>query len=292
MLGDLISNRGFNALVFTPNATTTHFLKVRPASHEGFRREADWTRQLCRHPASRPFVPEAAAFEEGPARMLVQEFVDGTALDVAIRSRKSPSWHAAAAAALRLARPLWDAISDLSLTPPGNHADLRPLLDDLRLLCGLGLRAEVAASLSAILSRNVLPSFPQHGDFWPRNILASSDGWRIIDFESCGQICLPLYDVFHMVRGCAEATGRGDRSWIEIWNEARSRARPLADAVLQTAGQVSLEQIEAALVAYQVDFAARLHRRGISRERTRGRIRDLDGLPGVIARGEVGRLLS
>ena len=79
--------------------------------------------------------------------------------------------------------------------------------EDLDLLASLGLDAVAARELSARLDAVDLPVSPQHGDFWPRNVLKPASGWRVLDFESCGEEATPLYDVFHFIRGCARPPG-------------------------------------------------------------------------------------
>jgi aminoglycoside phosphotransferase (APT) family kinase protein len=41
-----------------------------------------------------------------------------------------------------------------------------------------------------------LPVIPQHGDFYPGNVIAHQGKMRVIDWESFGQVDLPAYDLF------------------------------------------------------------------------------------------------
>lgn len=292
LTGDIISNRGFNALLSKPGAGPTHFLKVRPAGHEPFRREANFTVSLSLHRATQTLVPRAQTFVAGPARVLAEEFVDGTALDVVIRAQRSHDWHGLAVEALRLAPTLWQAIAELEDPAAQSLADPSSLLSDLALLESLGLDSAASKQLAQRLAEASLPVWPQHGDFWPRNLLQVVGGWKVLDFEACGQIALPLYDVFHMIRGCAAAASAGKGNWIELWAAATSVARPLAEEVRRLAPGLDLPAMETALVSYLVEFAARLHRRGISRERTAGRLRELEALPALLERGVLRRILG
>ena len=113
LLGDIISNRGFNALLAVPGSGPKHFLKVRPVAHEPFRREAEITARLSQHPAMNSVVPDARTFIAGPARVLAEAFVDGNALDVVLRTRRQKDWHVLAVEVLRLGPPLWDAIVEV-----------------------------------------------------------------------------------------------------------------------------------------------------------------------------------
>ncbi len=272
LVGDIISNRGFNALLSASGTGPTHFLKVRPAGHEPFRREAEITVRLSRYPATNAVVPHARTFIAGPARVLAEVFVDGTALDVVIRTRRQKDWHVLAAEALRLGPSLWDAIAEIAAPDSDTVVDREGLLSDLALLESLGLDATAASQLAQRIGAVPLRAWPQHGDFWPRNVLESAAGLKVLDFEACGEAVLPLYDVFHMIRGCGEAASGGKGNWIDLWAAAGTVARPLADEVRRLSRGLDATAIEAALVAYLVEFAARLHRRGISRERTAGRL--------------------
>jgi len=290
--GDIISNRGFNALLAVPRDGPKHFLKVRPARHEPFRREAEATTRLSQHPATNALVPHARTFIAGSARVLAEAFVNGTALDVVIRARRQKAWHMLAVEALRLAPPLWDAIAEVAAPVADTFVGQDGVLSDLALLELLGLDATASSQLARHFCAVQLPAWPQHGDFWPRNVLVVAGGWKVLDFEACGEIVLPLYDVFHMIRGCSEAASGGAGNWLELWAEAGMAARPLSASVRRLSRGLETTAMEAALVAYLVEFAARLHRRGISRERTAGRLQELRALPGLLERGVVRQILA
>jgi Phosphotransferase enzyme family len=290
--GDNISNRGFNAIVHTPGVGATHFAKIRPLAHTEFEREVDWALYLAGHQATGALVPASTAFTAGPARVLLERYVEGTSLDVWIRSRqRTQAWFGAAAQALRLLEPLSLALA--AHTPPdhGKAADLSSLADDLQLLVSIGLDAGAASALQASLSAAPLGLTPQHGDFWPRNVLVTAAGLKLIDFELCGEIRIPLYDAFHMIRGCGEAAGETNGRWLESWAGGNDAARPLTDVFQRIVGGMGLPEVEAALVSYLVDFAARLHRRGVSRERTASRVRELARMPPLLQSGLLQQLM-
>ena len=265
---------------------------MRPLAHDGFVREASVTVQLSADPRLSELVPSSRTFIAGPARVLALEFVEGLALDVLIRARQARAWHELAAEVLRLTVPLREAIAQLSGSQNRASMDAQSLQADMGLLASLGVNAGVIAELAARLDAANLPTWPQHGDFWPRNILKVAGGWRILDFESCGEPATALYDVFHFIRGCGEAAGSGRGDWIDRWIKAGTAARPLADEVRSAARGLDLASIETALVAYKVKFTATLHRRGIARERIAIHLRELTALPGQLGQGVMRRLLG
>lgn len=288
--GDRISNRGFNAVVFAPRGAATHFLKVRPLWHAAFEREAGITVALSEDARCRPLLPASRCFVAGPARVLAQSFLEGQALDVLISAGRGPSWHALAAEVLRTAAPLHAVIADIGVREAA--APAIALDEDLTVLAALGLDPAACVKLAERAAAGALTLASQHGDFWPRNVLRVGDGWRIIDFESCGEPATPLFDVFHFIRGCSEAAGRDAGNWLTRWLDAGRAARALADEVRRAAGGMDVASIEAALVAYTVRFAAALHRRGIARARIEGRLHELAALPRQLDDGVVPRLLA
>jgi hypothetical protein len=249
------------------------------------------TVQLAAQPQLADLVPRSQTFEAGPARVLAQEFVTGTALDVVVARQARPTWHELAADVLRASHDLQTAIVGLRAEAPYEGGDAEPLRADLELLARLGVPGPVVDDLAARIAGASLRRLPQHGDFWPRNVLSTASGWRVLDYESCGQLATPLFDAFHLIRGCAEAAGTGGRHWISLWAEVGAAARPLAEAVRSAAGELDIAAIEVALIAYHISFAAKLHRRGIARERLAVRLRELDDMPSMLARGVVSRLL-
>lgn len=294
--GDFISNRGFNAMLCTAAGPPAHFLKLRPIHHRLFEREAAVTELMASRPATTGLVPASRSFTVGPARVLAQQFIAGRSLDLLIRTRHRSNWQPVAAQMLREAAPLWDGIADaaaaIGFAPSVSQVDTAALLEDLDQLASQGVAAAAIDSLRARLRSARLAPVPQHGDFWPRNILVVGGSWRVLDFECCGDVVLPLYDVLHFLRGCVEAANDNQISSTEPWLGAIGRSPVLRDAFRRAVGNLTGETVEAALIAYLVDFAARLHRRGIAPERIAGRRRELETLPAALAGGAVRALLG
>ena len=65
-----------------------------------------------------------------------------------------------------------------------------------------------------------LPWLPQHGDLYGGNILVAGRSWRILDWESFGQIDLPLYDVLSF--WLSLANGVPPPQWGEAFRRSAS----------------------------------------------------------------------
>lgn len=294
--GDVISNRGFNAVLCAAGGRPEHFLKLRPIGHRLFEREAAVTELLGNRPATGSLVPPAQTFTTGPARVLAQRFVAGRSLDLLIRKSQRRHWQPTAAQVLHVCAPLWEGIADaataLGFAPSVQRVDTAALLEDLDQLASQGVAAAAIGSLRARLAPAQLAPVPQHGDFWPRNLLVVGDGWRVLDFECCGDVMLPLYDVLHFLRGCAESASGGQIGSSEPWLDAIAQSDVLREQFRCATRGMTKDAVEAALIAYLVDFAARLHRRGIAQERIEGRRRELEKLPAALDGGAIRALLG
>lgn len=240
---------------------------------------------------SRSLVPAARSFVESSVRVLLQDYVPGPLLEIEVRRSRDPDWYGLAADALGVVGPLWEAISqavDIDIPPA---IDVEGLLGCFRTLESLGLESGPAQFLADRIARSRLRPRPQHGDLWPRNVIRSGNGWRVLDFETCGAVMIPLYDVFHLIRGCGEAAGGGHGDWLGRWLTAGPSAGVLAKAVLDFAQGMDIREIEAALVAYSVDFCARLHRRGVARDRVAALVQELRLTARAIRSGSVAKLV-
>lgn len=300
LAGDCISNRGCNALLARGGTSTgyTHFVKLRPAFDAGFERECAVTVHLARQPSVAALMPPSTTFVADGVRILLQRYCAGVSLERLILDAPG-RWASYTARALKTAQPLLEQIAASAASVPAG-----PLRDALRRstadLVHAGLSAEAAARIDARLAALPERACGQHGDFWPRNILLGGDvagqssrTW-VIDFENCGVIDLPLYDVFHLIRSAAEIAGGWHGDWLQRWATAAA-ADELAEMVNAAAQRWlpdrSPQAVEAALLACLVDVAARLYRRGVALERLAGRLAELEGICQDLDRGALRRVL-
>jgi hypothetical protein len=94
---------------------------------------------------------------------------------------------------------------------------------------------------------------------------ARSESWWLLDYELLGEVRVPLYDAFHLVRTSCRLRGSTAGSWIaqllEDTPDSVAARRILRRAIDRL--RLSPDQAIAALAHYLVDFATRLHRRAL-----------------------------
>lgn len=310
LAGNVPSNRGFNGVLFSGGRQPSHFLKVRSASYNGFERETRITRRVAEHARCAHLVPEVLTFDAGPVRVLTLAYVRGRDLTQVLNGMDAEGCVAAVSEVLEATRPLWrcagDILNDASTETAGRDAayeaapgaeaegDWLPNLEaDLACLTTLGLAPGVAAALRDRLVRTVLPIIPQHGDFWPRNLLRGPEQWQVLDFETFGTIRQPLYDVLQLLRGCAgPLRSGGGIGWLPRWCEVleaggRVVAR-LRRALAPHLEGLTAEQVDAASARYLVTLTVQQHAKG-DPGATRRLLRQMHHLPELLDDGRVGR---
>lgn len=301
--GDVISNRGCNALLGGGRgpAAYTHFIKLRPEHDLRFERECAVTVLLAEQTPLQPAfaaVPPSSTFVTEGVRLLMQQYCAGTSLERMIIDRPG-QWARRAEQVLVAAHPLLDRIGGPAAAEAPPEALQGRLLDSAGDLMRAGLSADAAARIGERLAALPERACAQHGDFWPRNILVAGAAtsqpttW-IIDFENCGAVDLPLYDVFHLIRSSAEIAGGWRGDWLQRWATADGAAG-LAGEVDAAARRVlpgaPPQAVEAALLACLVDVAVRLFRRGVAPARLAGRMAELEQICKVLDGGALRRIL-
>jgi glutathione S-transferase len=199
--------------------------------------------------------------------------------------------------------PFWPALGRIQhreelraldvLPDTGKSRTMVQVRGELVRLTEAGLSCSTAEYLEERLGERDVSSVPQHGDFWPRNLVRSGDGWRILDLETCGSIDLPLYDVFHLLRGSVwDAGGKGTGVWLEWWSACQHRLPALRHLVAAQLRDDDSMGGEIALAAYAASFPLRLLRRGISLERVRPWVRELEELPAILEEKVLEKILE
>jgi len=295
--GDKISNRGFNALLMDETGMPTHFLKVRPGHHSLFSTEIDTQAALAGHPSAGALIPAVATtFVHGPMRVLVTEFIRGERLDGLLKRRveRLERWAGPVSDFLGAASSLWPALSEITFGDevPGQSATLRQVESELETLGTLGLSAAAGEVFRDRLARTELASVPQHGDLWPWNVFYSRSGWKILDFEITGEIDLPLYDIFHLIRSAAGISSEVQSGeWLRSWAALSSTNSDLQEVIGWSIQGLSAQEAEAALIAYLIDITSRFYRRGLRESRIDSLLLELEALPEILDEGILAKAL-
>jgi hypothetical protein len=304
---DVMTLRGFNALVLDRSGLPTHFCKCRPATKEWVR-QTELCARMSTEPALRQMIPFARAVGSADVQMAISTYVPGRVLE------SSVSW-------MRLAKlggalhEILEAMETISqqgaIVDPGSYRG-QAYID-------LGAEAEwafdaipppllapdqAAVVRDAIAEAGIVRRVLQHGDLWPRNILRYDGNWWLVDLDTFGRTQAPLYDAFHLVRSCwALRQGRLQRvtrwtqspvwfpnrvpSWIECLRSSAMKAveqHTLAWARVRH-GLTRAEAV-GALGFYLIDMAARMYRRQLRMQYVEPYLSDLCALAECLSEGE------
>ena len=128
----------------------------------------------------------------------------------------------------------------------------------------LSLSGEQWDALSAALSRaGQLPCCPQHGDLWAENIIMAGGKQWVIDFETFGEVQVPLYDDLTLVLSALSLRRRGGGNVVDdLLRDKRlsSRCRGLLVSRSVAAG-LRPDQLDGVLVFHLLHRASSVTRR-------------------------------
>ena len=261
-------NRGFNLAVLA-GAVPTHFVKCRPAHDPTLIRESRIRTVLSQKQPSGIAVGsvnvasssrlsiQASAFLRGPhygdviQRMPGDEYVNslGGVLEGIFD---------VASAALRDLPEFTHHPASLNLTEVADEP--LALVSDLASLSD----SERSALARAVAHAGAVPPRPQHGDFWWQNLILADGTLWVIDFDSYGQISVPLFDdVTMLLTTMGVRTGSVTKALqhLESSHPEAVSCRALLDRCARTQG-VASHQLNGLLVYYLAHMAATVHRRG------------------------------
>jgi Ser/Thr protein kinase RdoA (MazF antagonist) len=105
-----------------------------------------------------------------------------------------------------------------------------------------------------------MPRELQHGDLWPDNVLRHAGGWQLIDFAEFGDVNVPLYDLWHMIRYRPRGRIARMRPFANRWDAVR---RQLISSEMRRL-QLSPAEIGATRLFYLVHMAAYRTRHGVA----------------------------
>lgn len=273
-----LPDRGFHFVV-TGDRSPRYYCKARPALPGTARhRETVVLEAFAADPNSRPFVPQVWSSANERIELQVTRFLRSEPLDRFLRGYDRARQDAMLVEVLDAAASL----SSAALARPDvftGVAASRPIAqlaaDAIIALPALGITPDVATDVRAIFEEaGSVRMVPQHGDFWPQNVLRSDDGtWCVIDLDNFGDVAAPVYDVAHMLRTFDDVSAGGSEPWISrVATPAYAATRALLRRELER-WQLTPAQLGGCVLLYLADIAMRVYQRGAP-ELFWGRFRD------------------
>jgi len=303
--GDLMKLHGFNALILDRNGVPTHFCKCRPPTKDWIR-QTEFCTRISMEPSLRHVLPPTRAVGSMDLHMAISEYVPGRAFEPRVRWMRTGKLDAAIQEILLLMETiaLRGVIVDPEVFAGQTRIDLAAeaawAFDTIP--PSLFAPSQAAVVRNAISAAGSVRRVLQHGDLWPRNILRYDGHWWLLDFDTFGQIQVPLYDVFHMVRSCwVLRQGRGVTRWnlrrARLQSASPSWVKDLRSPSTMETSQTTLKwararqgltNVEAigALAFYLIDTVARMCRRQHPMQYVEPYLSDLGILAECLSAGE------
>jgi len=304
--GDVVTARGFNALVMDRAGTPAYFCKCRPPT-ENWIRQTELVAKLSTDPSLQHILPSAWAVGSSDMQMSVSTYVPGRLLEWTVTHMSATELHTALSEVLQGMETIaaHAALVQPDLFDGQTHVDLADRSKwAFEAIPPSMLPPHAADRLrDAIAAAGRVRRVFQHGDLWPRNILRHQGQWWLLDLELFGQIQVPLYDAFHLFRTCwfmragrfrkalswmGRTNGHADdRSWIDDLCAPGGSPRPYQRTLawaLSRAGLTAEESV-GALAYYLIDMTARMNRRQVVIRYVEPYLRDLRVLAESLATG-------
>jgi len=304
---DLMTLRGFNALVLDRRGVPTHYCKCRPPTREWIRQTELCTR-MSMEPELRHIMPPARGVGSVDVHMSISTYVPGRVLESTVSWMRPGKLGVALREILQAMETIsrHGAIADPWFFRGQTHVNLAAEAEWAFDAIPSPLLApdQAAVVREAIAVAGTVRRVLQHGDLWPRNILRHDGHWWLVDFDTFGRTQVPMYDAFHLVRGSwALRQGRLQRvapwtqspvwlprqspSWIERLCSSTTTnvdRRTLAWACVRH----GLTRVEAVgtLAFYLIDMAARMYRRRLRLQYIETYLADLSALADCLRAGE------
>jgi hypothetical protein len=123
---------------------------------------------------------------------------------------------------------------------------------------------ESAALVSAVADAGDVPSRPQHGDFWFQNLIMVDGHLWAIDFDSYGDLRVPMFDDMTLLLTTIGLRAGGAVEGLERLISADAEAHACRDLLRERAAAEGLSpgQLNGLLVFYLATIASTVHRRG------------------------------
>jgi hypothetical protein len=267
--GDMIRwNRGFN-LVISAQGEPRYFAKCRPFDDHVLEWETEIRSVLAGRRPGSVSVGWVKTATEGPMTVQVSPFLLGPHYGTIVGRQPSAVYVDALRRILTGMRELAAvAVSQCIRLRQHNSTvvladEIRESLDEAAALIDLTTAERTALAEAAALVGSVAAA-PQHGDLWWQNLIAVKGELWAIDFDSYGNIRVPMFDDFTLTLTTLGLRSGGVVEGLDalMSNSAEAAScRTLLAEQAQAAG-LRVTHLNGLLVYYLVTMASTIYRRG------------------------------
>jgi hypothetical protein len=264
---------GFNFMVLGSDGRPSYFCKCRPLDNARLRHELAVLTTLGADQRTRASVPRTWGVKSADLQLLVSEYIRGTPFDRSVVNLSAAQWVDSMTEILDVESRVAKTVAPVMPTRVERSVSMREAASPaLSYLASTGLLGteDLSAMDEALCLGGRVDVHPQHGDLWPQNVVSSGGSWRLLDFEAFGNVVIPLYDAWHLVRTCSDLRRHWARrygSTPELWIDRLIGRGDEATASWHTISVAAREhglnsnQIIAGLVYYVSHIATEFHQR-------------------------------
>ena len=214
--------RGMHLILLAPDGSPSKYVKCRPVGGAG-EHEAAVLKALAEDPVTSSSVPSSSCRVVEGAHFLAMEIIDGLRLDHYLKGRSGALAEEMIGRILDVTGSFQEVMDETSTVPSGD-VDLNdpwPALGSaIPTLLEAGFSTDQLERLEALLQdAGPMPRQSQHGDLAPINIILRGSGIVVLDFDLYGEVSMPLFDAWHLVRLSTRFGSQGDHP---LWWEGRT----------------------------------------------------------------------
>jgi hypothetical protein len=269
-----IGSLGFNFMILGSDGRPSHFCKCRPLANARLRHELAVLTTLGADQRTRQTVPRTWGVKSEELQLLISEYIQGTSFDRSVVNLSAARWVDSMTEILDVESRVAKTVAHVLPERVEGSVSLREAASPcLSYLASAGLlEADAVNALDqALRLGGRVEAHPQHGDLWPQNIVESRGSWWLLDFEAFGDVVVPLYDAWHLLRTCSDLrrhSARKQGSTPELWIDRLAGRGDESAASWHTISVAAREhgldskQIVAGLVFYVSHIATEFHKRG------------------------------
>ena len=264
-------NRGFNLTVLS-HGQPAFFAKCRPAGEPILQRATAIRSCLASDQSAGLAVPAARVASSERISVQVSRFLRGPHYGHVVRRQPTRTYVESLRSVLagnatlsrRAQRECLGAWSSSATIGVAESASAS--LADVAALAMLD-SGERKALDTAVMNAGEVPSRPQHGDFWWQNLLVADGRVWVIDFDSYGEVRVPLFDDVTLILGTLGLRAGGAVAGLARLVSGEAEGRECRGLLAERADAEGLtaSQVDGTLIYFLAHMASSVHRRGGSR---------------------------